>query len=325
MSGKSRAKVVAACVLVLVAAAGAWLWLRASLESEVSRTLERIERDSRGAVKVTAGDVSVEPIRRRATLRQVAIELRSPQGKPVTLRVGALDVKQWKPLGDGSSLLREQALEWHGVTSPQLDAQLARMPASVQKRTGETLAFDLSHHTSYHPEQENELDLDASVSCAKLGQVGLHLTTSGIDLKQLDRLAREQPAGAAPSALEPVLQSRMLPALAQARLREARLAVRSAGLFEALVAVLAARDGLTWDQERRKMQQQIRLKCAAERWSQRLCPALATFLESPKSLSLTLAPASPVALSGLPVTALSDGPAAVMDQLGLTLAANQEP
>ena len=321
MSGQGT-KIVAASVLVLLAIAGAWLWLRFSLESEVQRMLARIERDSKGAVKVTAGEVSVEPILRRATLRQVVVELRSSQNKSVTLRVDGLDVKQWKPVGDGSSLLREQALEWHDITSPQLNAALARMPDSVKKLTGGTLAFDFSHSMSYRPEQENELDLDATVSCAKLGQLGLRLTTSGIDLKRLDQITREQQAR---GVFDPVLQSRMLPAFAQAWLRGARLSVRNAGLFEVIVALSAARDGLTWDQERRKMQQQLRLKCASEPWTRRVCPALATFLERPKSLSLTLAPMAPVELSGLRMTALSGGPAAVMDQLRLSLVANQEP
>jgi hypothetical protein len=329
MRGKSRVAVVAACVLALAAAAsGLWWWLRSSLQDEVYRTLERIERDAKGAVKVKAGDVSVEPVLRRATLRNVSVDLKSPQGNPITLHVDTLNVKKWTQLGDGSHLLREQALDWHGVTSPQLDAQLAHAPASVRKFTGDAPSFDLSHSTRYRPEHENELELDAAVSNARLGQVGLQLAMSGIDLKQLDQIARDQQAHGGQAALDPVLSSRMLPALGQTRLRSMRLVVRNAGVFEALVALSAAKDSLTWEQERHKLQAQLQHKCGtalADKWTRRLCPALTTFLENPKSLSLALAPATPVALSGVPMTALSGGPGAVMDQLGLTLVANQEP
>ena len=329
MSGKSRVGVVSAPVLalVVVAAAGAWLWLKSSLRDEVYRTLDRIESDSKGAVKVKAGDLSVDPILRRATLRDVTIELKPPQGAPVTLRVDELDVKKWEQLGDGSNLLREQALAWHGLRSPELDAQIAHASEPLKKVVGDALVFDVAHHVSYQPEQDNGFELDATATCLKLGQLTLHFSASGIDLRQLNQVARDQQARGRPRALAAEIRNRSVAAVVGAKLRGARLAVRSAGLFEAIVAIEASRAGVSVAQARRNMQEQVRQKCAAplaEPWTKRICPALTSFLDNPKSLSLTLAPAKPVALSGVAMAALSSGPGAAIEQLGLSLAANEE-
>jgi hypothetical protein len=329
MSGKSRVGVVAALILALVVAAtaGMWLWLKSSLRSEVYRTLDRIERDSKGAVKVKVGDLSVDPILRRATLRDVTIDLKSPQGTPVTLRVDTLDVKKWEQLGDGSNLLREQALEWHGLRSPELDAQLTQASGLLKKVIGDALVFDVVHRVSYRPERDNEFELDATVTCAKLGQLTLHLSATGIDLRQLNQVARDRQARGRPPALDAEMRNRAMAAVAGAKLQGARLAVRNTRLFDAIVAIEASRAGVSTEQARRNVQEQVRQKCGAplaEPWTKRICPALTSFLDSPKSLSLTLAPAKPVALSGVAIAALSNGPGAAIEQLGLNLTANEE-
>jgi hypothetical protein len=326
MSRQGWIRVLAVVALIVAIAFGAWLWLRYSLRREVRRAIERIESDSGGAVKVSAADVSVDPIARLVTLRGVAIDLNAKQDAPTALCVDTLSVTKLTPLV-GSRLPRELALEWHGVRSPSLDAWLAQMPDSVKKLVGDAPVFDVSHSVRYRPESENALDLEI-VASSRLGEVSLRLAANGVDLSKVERIARERKERQGRALTSSEIQGLLFGALVQMQLRGARLNVRNAGLVEAIVAVQAAQRKTTEDAVRRSIQDYLRKKCdapRAESWTQRICPPLRAFLDKPRSLQLVLEPAAPVGLLEVQLAAMGGGGDAVLKKLGLSLVTNQEP
>jgi hypothetical protein len=326
MSRQGWMRALPVVALIVAIALGAWLWLRQSLRREVHRAIERIEGDSGGAVKVSAADVSIDPIRRLVTLRGVAIDLNAKQDAPTALRVDTLSVTKLTPLA-GSRLPRELALEWHGVRSPTLDGWLAQMPDSVRKLVGDAPVFDVSHSVRYQPESEHALDFEI-VASSRLGEVSLRLAANGVDLGKVEQIAREQKERQGRALSSSQIQGLLLGALMQTQLRGARLNVRSAGLIEAIVALQAVRGKTTEDAVRRSVQDYLRKKCDGPRagsWTRRICPPLRAFLDKPRSLQLVLEPAAPAGVLEVQLAAMGGGGDAVVRKLGLSLVTNQEP
>jgi hypothetical protein len=323
VSGKKKVVAIALAAAAVVALAGTWLALQYALRRAVYQAIDKIQRDSDGGVALKVGDVSVNPLLQQATLSDVSIELKGAAGPASNFHVNTLKVVRWKKL-DGSKFLRELTLEWRGVRSPQFDWQLASASPGVKKILGDSLLFDVTHTSIYRPEQQHALDVDASFSSAKLGTLSLHLATSGIDVKELERLAREQKAHQPGRGGNAQIQASLQAALMQAQLRDASLGLRNAGAFEAFLASQAAATNTTPEEQRRQLKETLRARCAAptvEAWLKRMCPALTTFVDEPQSLRLTLVPAAPVPL----VEALAGGVDTLVERVNLKLVANEKP
>ncbi|MBN2369747.1 MAG: hypothetical protein JXO72_04610 [Vicinamibacteria bacterium] len=312
-------------VLLIMAAVGLWIGLSRSFRRNVYRTAEKIERESKGALKIGLGDVDVSPFGRRVVLHDVSLEFNKKTREPLIVNIGAIDVKKWTQIRSGGDFTREQEIEFHRISSPQLDAHVALAPPAVKKRLAAPITFDGEYRASYQPEEQKEFRLDVSVSSAQLGALSLDLDVSGLDLAKLEQMGRDAKIRQT-GAVHRQLQQGALTLLAELRIHGARIVLRNSGLMEVVYCLEAADKGATPDEARRRMLDRLRGECdkRAEPWMRSLCEPLIIFIEKPKSIRLALDPPSPVDVAGLPAQLMTGGPQSVIDRLGLRLAANEE-
>jgi hypothetical protein len=318
--------IVSLVALVVIAVVGLWFGLSRSFRGKIYRAAEKIERESDGALKIGIGDVDVSPFGRRATLRDVSLEFKKTPRGPLAVNFGSIDVKRWKQIKSGSEFMREQEVEFHQVSSPQLDAQIAQAHPVVKERLAAHTTFEGAYNVSYHPEKDSELRLNASVSSSNLGALSLALAVSGLELAKLEQLSRDMKLRRADAAADPQAQKSALALLMELKIHEVRVALKNGGLMDVLWALDAAEKSTTPDDARRKILSQLRGECSkrAEPWMQSLCRPLVAFVEKPQSMSIALKPSSPVEVASLPAHAMAGGPQAVIDQLGLELKANED-
>jgi hypothetical protein len=318
--------IVSVLALALVVAAGVWFGVRHALRRNVFRAVEKIERDSKGVLKAEIGDVSFDPLSFRMALQNVRLSIRAPQGA-YAIRFLEIRVKKWRRLKSGSDVFREQALEFSGVSSPQIDALLANALPAAMAHLGKSISLDGAYSASYAPEKDDELRLDAAVSSPRLGAMSLGLVASGIDLVEVEKFAKEARAAEVSAASGPQLKSRGLEILMKTKVHEAHIAIRDRGLMKLIWALQAARAGVTTEDARRRALITIRSDCAEPKkdaWMALMCDPMLAFVEQPKSLRLSIAPSAPLAVSGLGIGLMMSGPQAVIEQLGLTLVANED-
>jgi hypothetical protein len=318
--------VVSLVALVVLATVGLWFGLRHSFRRRILRAAEKIERESQGAMKISIGDVDVSPFGRRGTLHDVSLEFQETPRGPLVVDFDSIDVKKWKQVKTGDEFIREQEVEFRQVSSPQLDAQIAQAPPEVRKRLAAPISFDGAYGMSYQPEKEHDLRLDASVSQASLGELSLDIAVSGLSMKKLEQLSREMKSQRADAAVAQQGQQNAMALLMELKIHKIHIVLRNDGLMDVLYALEAADKGITPDDARRKMLGRLRGECdkRAEPWMQSLCGPFVAFADEPRSIRIALEPASPVEVASLPAYAMTGGPQAVIEQLGLKLTANED-
>jgi hypothetical protein len=329
MTSGRRLAVVAAAIAAfsIVAVLGVWLGVPFVLRREVRRTVQRIERDSNGALNITVGGIDIHPLTRRTTLRDVVMRFKAPQGT-IALNVASIDVKKWRRLRwSGSEVLREQSLIFHGLSSPQIDRWLGPSQLSLSERVGASILFEAEYNSSYHPEKDNGMAGHVSLSSPKIGALSADFTLNGIDLVKLEQFARDAKTRSARPTVDQEIERRGTELLTSMKIQGAQLLLRDSGLMELVWATTAALKGVSPQEARQNMGAALAAACGklkAEPWMKTLCDPLASYLDAPRSLRLTVAPSTPCEAARVAALAMTSGPQAVIDRLGLTLTANQD-
>lgn len=316
-----------AFVLVSLAAFGAWAWRETGRRAErrLRAALEGLERRSGGRQRASFGSMELRPLQLGASLRVLRYETRGLDGEPLVLEADELRLERFRPEVLGGASDFDATLV--GLRSAWLDRELTHLPI-LEDRFQPPCRIDLRVAMRYDPAPPRALRLDVQAHGPAVGSLTLRLATHGLSPQQIESASRLLSEWGRAVAAGSVGDEHALDALAGSALVEAEAVFRDGGLAPALLEREARRLGLTSEQARDKFRVDLwsRLQPGAvsRPWAQEAGGAAEAFVGDPRSLRVTLDPATPAAFDALPAAA-KRGPQELAELLGFSAAANEAP